>query len=90
MSVQKGQFIDCLNKWVNKKCYAEELEEIVNFMCKEYELYKPSILKMAITALTLEQKTEQLIVEINAKYASDKEQVLCGSDFYRIYEKYIK
>ena len=90
LSVQKGKFIDCLNEWANKKCYIDELEEIVNFMCKEYELYKPSIFKMAITALTLEQKIQQLTVEINAKYTSDKEQVLCGSDFYRVYEKYIK
>jgi hypothetical protein len=67
-----------------------ELENIVNRMCKEYELYKPSVADMVLAILNLEQKILQLVAEINVKYTSDRDPVRCGSDFYRSYEHYIK
>ena len=88
--VKKGEFMHYLDDWLDENVHMQELEAIINFMCKEYQLYRPSVADMVLAILNLEQKIQQLVAEINAKYMSEKDPVLCGADFYRSYEKYFK
>ena len=86
--VKKGEFMHYLDDWLDENVHMQELEAIIN--CKEYQLYRPSVADMVLAILNLEQKIQQLVAEINAKYMSEKDPVLCGADFYRSYEKYFK
>jgi septum formation inhibitor MinC len=88
--VDKGKLLHCIENWYDENVHMQELETIINFMCKEHQLYKPSVANMVLAILNLEQKIQQLVAEINARYMSDRDPVLCGSDFYNTYKKYFK
>jgi len=88
--VKKGELMHYLDDWLDENIHMQELEAIISFMCKEYQLYKPSVADMVLAILTLPQKIQQLVAEINARYMSDRDAVLCGSDFYNSYKKYFK
>jgi hypothetical protein len=75
-------------QWQEKKVNMEQLEVVVNEMCKEYELYKASVRDMVLEILTVHQKISQLCAEIKSRYASSKDAVLYGVEFYRNYKKY--
>jgi hypothetical protein len=88
--IKKGELLYYLNDWCDENVHMAELEDAVNFMCREYQLYKPSVADMVLAALTLPQKIQQLVAEIHTRYMSDRDPALCGADFYRRYEHLIK
>jgi hypothetical protein len=90
ISIKKSELLYYLDEWSTENVHMAELEDAVNFMCREYQLYKPSVADMVLAALTLPQKIQQLVAEIHTRYMSDRDPALCGADFYRRYEHLIK
>ena len=86
--IERDQLLLIMLQWLGKEVNMEQLEVVVNEMCKEYELYKPSVRDMVLEILTVQQKIQQLCVEIKVRYPSGKDAVLYGAEFYRKYKKY--
>lgn len=86
--IERDQLLLIMLQWLEKKVNIEQLEVVVNDMCKEYELYKPSVRDMVLTILTVQQKIQQLCAEIKARYPSGKDAVYYGVEFYKNYKKY--
>ena len=80
--------LSALDKWGRSTLYQEELEEVVNYMCGEYQLYTKSILTDILIILKLNQKIHHLRIEITKKYKNDSDRVSCGTDFIKAYQKY--
>jgi hypothetical protein len=86
--IERDQLLLIMLQWLGKEVNIDQLEVVVNEMCKEYELYKASIRDMVLEILTVQQKIQQLCVEIKVRYQSGKDAVLYGAEFYRKYKKY--
>jgi hypothetical protein len=86
--IERDQLLLIMLQWQEKKVNMEQLEVVVNEMCKEYDLYKASIRDMVLEILTVQQKISQLCAEIKSRYTSSKDPVLYGVEFYRNYKKH--
>lgn len=86
--IERDQLLLIMLQWLGKEVNMEQLEVVVNEMCKEYELYKASVRDMVLEILTVQQKIQQLCVEIKVRYPSGKDAVFYGVEFYRKYKKY--
>ena len=88
--ITKKTLIMYLHDWFDKNENVYDLTDVVDFMCKSYELYKPSIMKNALDVLELNEKIYHLILEINSRYKSDDDRVSCGAEFANAYQKHFK
>lgn len=86
--IERDQLLLIMLQWLGKEVNIDQLEVVVNEMCKEYELYKASVRDMVLEILTVQQKIQQLCVEIKIRYPSAKDAVLYGAEFYKNYKKY--
>jgi hypothetical protein len=86
--IERDQLLLIMLQWLEKKVNMAQLEVAVNDMCKEYDLYKPSVRDMVLSILTIQQKIQQLCAEIKTRYPSGKHVVEYGVEFYKNYKKY--
>ena len=86
--IERDQLLLIMLQWLGKEVNIDQLEVVVNNMCKAYELYKESVRDMVLQILTVEQKINQLFAEIKSRYPSGKDVVYYGVEFYKNYKKY--
>ena len=86
--IERDQLLLIMLQWLGKEVNIDQLEVVVNEMCKKYELYTASVRDMVLEILTVQQKIQQLCVEIKVRYPSGKDVVLYGAEFYGKYKKY--